>query len=170
GEQLAISWTASRASPNVFVWSAASAEAKQVTFAGDLDAQLAELTEPEHVRYPSFDGREIPALFYPVPGGASDVPCVVFVHGGPEGQYRPTFQPIVQYLVSAGFAVLAPNVRGSSGYGRTYVHLDDVRKRMDSVADLAHAVHWLRDTGRADPHRIAVYGGSYGGRPVLLPA
>jgi dipeptidyl aminopeptidase/acylaminoacyl peptidase len=63
--------------------------------------------------------------------------------------------------------VLAPNVRGSSGYGRTYVHLDDVRKRMDSVADLAHAVYWLRDTGRADPHRIAVYGGSYGGFMVL---
>jgi dipeptidyl aminopeptidase/acylaminoacyl peptidase len=168
GQQLAISWTASRASPNVFVWSAASSQTKQVTFAGDLDAQLAELTEPEHVQYPSFDGRDIPALFYPTPGGgSSNAPCVVFVHGGPEGQYRPTFQPIVQYLVSAGFAVLAPNVRGSSGYGRTYVHLDDVRKRMDSVADLAHAVYWLRDTGRADPHRIAVYGGSYGGFMVL---
>jgi dipeptidyl aminopeptidase/acylaminoacyl peptidase len=63
--------------------------------------------------------------------------------------------------------VLAPNVRGSSGYGRTYIHLDDVRKRMDSVADLASAVAWLRDSGRADPHRIAVYGGSYGGFMVL---
>ncbi len=167
GQQLAISWTASRASPNVFVWSGSRAETRQVTFAGDLDAQLAELTEPEHVHYPSFDGREIPALFYPAPGAATNAPCVVFVHGGPEGQYRPTFQPIVQFLVSAGFAVLAPNVRGSSGYGRTYVHLDDVRKRMDSVADLAHAVDWLRDTGRADPHRIAVYGGSYGGFMVL---
>ncbi|HEY2593332.1 MAG TPA: S9 family peptidase [Chloroflexota bacterium] len=166
-EQLAISWTASCASPNVFVWSGAQADARQVTFAGNLDAQLAELTEPEHVHFPSFDGREIPALFYPAPGGATPVPCVVFVHGGPEGQYRPTFQPIVQYLVSAGFAVLAPNVRGSSGYGRTYVHMDDVRKRMDSVADLAHAVYWLRDSGRADPHRIAVYGGSYGGFMVL---
>jgi dipeptidyl aminopeptidase/acylaminoacyl peptidase len=167
GQRLAISWTASRASPNVFVWSDASSEARQVTFAGDLEAQLAELTEPEHVTYPSFDARDIPALYYPAPAGAANAPCVVFVHGGPEGQYRPTFQPIVQYLVSTGFAVLAPNVRGSSGYGRTYVHLDDVRKRMDSVADLAHAVNWLRDTGRADPRRIAVYGGSYGGFMVL---
>jgi len=164
GRRLAISWTASRASPNVFVWSEAGAEARQVTFAGTLDA---ELTEPEHVRYPTFDGRDIPALFYPAPGGAAHPPCVVFVHGGPEGQYRPTFQPIVQCLVASGFAVLAPNVRGSSGYGRTYIHLDDVRKRMDSVADLAHAVYWLRDSGRADPHRIAVYGGSYGGFMVL---
>jgi dipeptidyl aminopeptidase/acylaminoacyl peptidase len=73
----------------------------------------------------------------------------------------------VQYLASAGFAVLAPNVRGSTGYGRTYVHLDDVRKRMDSVADLAHAVYWLRDSQQADPRRVAVYGGSYGGFMVL---
>jgi len=91
----------------------------------------------------------------------------VFVHGGPEGQYRPTFQPLVQYLASSGFAVLAPNVRGSSGYGRAYMRLDDVRKRMDSVRDLAHAAYWLRDSGRADPAGIAVYGGSYGGFMVL---
>jgi dipeptidyl aminopeptidase/acylaminoacyl peptidase len=91
----------------------------------------------------------------------------VFVHGGPEGQYRPTFQPIVQYLASAGLSVLATNVRGSTGYGRAFAHLDDVRKRMDSVADLAHAAYWLRDSGRADPRRIAVYGGSYGGFMVL---
>ena len=165
--QLAISWTASRSGPNVFVWSRDNARTRQVTFAGGLNASLDELVEPEHVRFPTFDGREIPALFYPTRSTAQGAPCVVFVHGGPEGQYRPTFQPIVQYLVSAGFAVLAPNVRGSTGYGKSYTHLDDVRKRMDSVADLAHAVHWLRDTGRADPHRIAVYGGSYGGFMVL---
>ena len=171
GERLAISWTGSRASPNVFVWSAQGGT-RQVSYAGGLEVDLRQLPEPEHVVYPTFDGRQIPAIFYPAvghfsPGGSSRPPCVVFVHGGPEGQYRPTFQPIVEYLASAGFAVLAPNVRGSTGYGRTYVHLDDVRKRMDSVADLAHAVHWLRDTGRADPDRIAVYGGSYGGFMVL---
>jgi dipeptidyl aminopeptidase/acylaminoacyl peptidase len=116
------------------------------------------------VRYPTFDGRSIPALYYAAGEGG---PCVVFVHGGPEGQFRPTFQPLVQHLVSAGMAVLAPNVRGSSGYGKQYLHLDDVRLRMDSVADLAHGVAWLRDTGRADPTRIAVYGGSYGGFMVL---
>ena len=60
-------------------------------------------------------------------------------------------------MLSAGMSVLAPNVRGSTGYGRAYMDLDNVRKRMDSVADLAHAVQWLRDSGRADPHRIAVY-------------
>jgi dipeptidyl aminopeptidase/acylaminoacyl peptidase len=169
GEQLAISWTGSRASPNVFIASLSDGQARQVTHAGGLEVGTREMIEPEHVQFPTFDGRQIPALYYPsaAQGQAANAPCVVFVHGGPESQYRPTFQPLVQYLVSAGFAVLAPNVRGSTGYGRTYMHLDDVRRRMDSVSDLAHAVHWLRDTGRADPHRIAVYGGSYGGFMVL---
>jgi dipeptidyl aminopeptidase/acylaminoacyl peptidase len=167
GQHLVISWTGSCASPNVFAYSLANAQLKQLTLAGGFGVNVGALTEPEHVVYPSFDDRQIPALFYPSPSASGPAPCVVFVHGGPEGQYRPTFQPVVQGLVAAGFAVLAPNVRGSSGYGRTYSHLDDVRLRMDSVADLAHAAHWLRSSGRADPRRIAVYGGSYGGFMVL---
>jgi dipeptidyl aminopeptidase/acylaminoacyl peptidase len=167
GQQLAISWTASRANPNVFVASEPNLAARPMTRAGGIGVDTGQLAEPEHVHYPTFDGRAIPALFYPSSATRGPAPCVVFVHGGPEGQYRPTFQPVVQGLVSAGFAVLAPNVRGSSGYGRTYQHLDDVRKRMGSVADLAHAVEWLRETGRADGRRIAVYGASYGGFMVL---
>jgi len=168
GEQLAISWTASRASPNVFIASRSDANAHQATRAGGLHVDPSKLLEPEHVQYPTFDGRQIPALYYPAGSATAEPPpCVVFVHGGPEGQYRPTFQPLVQYLASSGFAVLAPNVRGSSGYGRAYMRLDDVRKRMDSVRDLAHAAYWLRDSGRADPAGIAVYGGSYGGFMVL---
>jgi dipeptidyl aminopeptidase/acylaminoacyl peptidase len=168
GDQLAISWTASTASPNVFVSSVSSGQTRLATQAGGLGFDPSELVEPEHVSYPTFDGRQIPALFYP-PRAKSDgpPPCVVWVHGGPEGQYRPTFQPLVQYLVSAGFAVLAPNVRGSSGYGRNYARLDDVRQRLDSVADLAHAAYWVRDSGRADANRLAVYGASYGGFMVL---
>jgi dipeptidyl aminopeptidase/acylaminoacyl peptidase len=168
GQQLAISWTASHASPNVFLSSAwDNWQAHQATRAGGMHVDPRALPEPEHVQYPSFDGRQIPALYYAASGAPTRPPCIVFVHGGPEGQYRPTFQPMVQHLASAGFAVLAPNVRGSSGYGRDYMHLDDVRRRMDSVADLAYAAYWLRDSGRADPGRIAVYGGSYGGFMVL---
>ena len=92
---------------------------------------------------------------------------VINVHGGPEGQSRPEFDPVVQYLVARGYAVLEPNVRGSTGYGYEYQSLDDVRLRMDSVADLQHAVFWLRESGIADPKRIAVMGGSYGGFMVL---
>ena len=92
---------------------------------------------------------------------------IVDVHGGPEGQQRIHFDPIYQYFLHRGYAIFTPNVRGSTGYGRAYSHLDDVEKRMDSVADLAHAVAWLIASGVADPRRIAVLGGSYGGFMVL---
>jgi dipeptidyl aminopeptidase/acylaminoacyl peptidase len=74
---------------------------------------------------------------------------------------------VIQYFVNRGFAVLTPNVRGSLGYGRTYTHLDDVEKHMDSVADLQAAAHWLKGSDRIDGDRIAVMGGSYGGFMVL---
>lgn len=168
GDRLALSWTASRYAPNVWIYHLASSQTHPATRTPMAGIRPDQLAEPEHVTYPTFDERSIPALFYP-PGqpAASPPPCVLFVHGGPEGQYRPTWQPLVQSLVSAGFAVLAPNVRGSAGYGKAYLHLDDVRLRMDAVADLAHAATWLRASGRADPTRLGVYGGSYGGFMVL---
>lgn len=97
----------------------------------------------------------------------SALPVIVSVHGGPEGQSRPDFNAVNQYFLSRGYAILAPNVRGSTGYGKTYTHLDDVRKREDSVKDLAAAVDWLKTQGGADPQRIAVMGGSYGGYMTL---
>lgn len=93
----------------------------------------------------------------------ASVPVIVSVHGGPEGQSRPGFNPLFQYYLSRGYAVLDPNVRGSTGYGKTYSHLDDVEKREDSVKDLAASVEWLKTKGGADPKWIAVMGGSYGG-------
>lgn len=98
---------------------------------------------------------------------SSGLPVIISVHGGPEGQERPGFNPLYQYYLSRGYAVLAPNVRGSTGYGKTYTHLDDVRKREDSVKDLAFAVQWLKTSGGADPRKIAVMGGSYGGYMTL---
>jgi len=100
---------------------------------------------------------------------ASDVklPVIVSVHGGPEGQEAAGFNPTYQYFLARGYAILAPNVRGSTGYGKTFTHLDDVRKREDSVKDLAAAVDWLKSSGGADPKRIAVMGGSYGGYMTL---
>ena len=141
--------------------------------------------EPELIKFKSFDGREITAWYYKpqtVSGNSSDkprnvkppvkevykvsqnpLPVIVNVHGGPEGQERPGFNPLTQYYLSRGYAVLAPNVRGSTFYGKTFSHLDDVEKREDSVKDLAYAVEWLKASGGADPKRIAVTGGSYGG-------
>jgi len=89
------------------------------------------------------------------------------VHGGPEGQARPIFSALYQYWLSLGIAVLAPNIRGSTGYGRTYEHLDDVERRIDAIRDLEAVTHWLRTQPAVDPHRVVLYGGSYGGYMVL---
>jgi len=97
----------------------------------------------------------------------NNLPVIVSVHGGPEGQEAAGFNPTYQYFLARGYAILAPNVRGSTGYGKTFTHLDDVRKREDSVKDLAAAVDWLKASGGADPKRIAVMGGSYGGYMTL---
>ncbi|MFB6309828.1 MAG: alpha/beta fold hydrolase [Salinirussus sp.] len=123
---------------------------------------------PELVRFDSFDGLEVPALFSSpteVPGGGA--PVIVDIHGGPESQRRPGFSGLTQYFLSRGYAVLEPNVRGSSGYGREYAALDDIENRLDAVADLAAAHDWLRDHNGVDADRVALKGASYGGFMVL---
>jgi dipeptidyl aminopeptidase/acylaminoacyl peptidase len=98
-------------------------------------------------------------------------PVVVMVHGGPEAQWRPwfhtSFAPLTQHLLARGYAVAAPNVRGSTGYGKRYEHLDDVRLRLDSVRDLASLHGWLSEQPGIDGSRAVLYGRSYGGYMVL---
>ncbi len=126
----------------------------------------------ETIRYPSFDkvdgkAREIPALVYR-PSGAGPHPVVIMIHGGPESQIRPAFQSFVQFLVSSmQIAVVAPNVRGSSGYGKTYLDLDNGMQRLDSVRDIGALLDWIKDQPDLNAERVAVYGGSYGGYMVL---
>jgi dipeptidyl aminopeptidase/acylaminoacyl peptidase len=141
---------------------------RQLTHASRAGIPFSQFVEPELVHYPTFDGKKIPAWFYkPAGKAASGVPVIVYPHGGPESQTRPNFSALFQYFVQRGYAVLAPNVRGSTGYGTSYMNLDNTTKRMDSVKDLAHAAMWLRDAKQGDPKRLAVYGGSYGGFMVL---
>jgi dipeptidyl aminopeptidase/acylaminoacyl peptidase len=112
--------------------------------------------------------RQIPAWFYkPAMSQEEPVPVILMVHGGPEGQFKPYFHFLIQYFLQRGYAVFAPNVRGSTGYGKAFSHLDDVEKRMDSVADLAHAAYWLKEQPDVDGNRLVLYGGSYGGFVVL---
>jgi dipeptidyl aminopeptidase/acylaminoacyl peptidase len=121
-----------------------------------------------HVEYPSFDGRKVPAwLYLPTGKEPKGLPFLLHVHGGPEGQERPTFHAERAYWLSLGIGVLAPNVRGSTGYGRAYAAMDDYKGRAGSVADAKAAADWLIAEGLADPKRIAVSGGSYGGFMVL---
>jgi dipeptidyl aminopeptidase/acylaminoacyl peptidase len=128
------------------------------------------LVEPTLHRFQSFDGESVPVFLFE-PEGDGPFPVVVTVHGGPESQwlpwFAPSFAPLTQFLVSRGYAVAAPNVRGSTGYGKRYEHLDDIGKRLDSVADLAALHAWLSEQPRIDGARAVVYGRSYGGYMVL---
>jgi len=152
---------------DVWVYAPDTGELRQVTFSPDGAIPRDSYATPEPVHYATFDGRQIPALYYRPKEARGRLPVVVRVHGGPEGQSRPIFDPVTQYFVNRGYAVLLPNVRGSTGYGKTYSHLDDVRNRLDSVKDLAACVDWLVAHGDADQQRIAVMGGSYGGFMTL---
>jgi len=131
---------------------------------------VADLREPELHRFASFDGESVPVFLWE-PDGDGPFPVVVMVHGGPESQFLPGFMPsytpFQQHLVSRGYAVAAPNVRGSTGYGKRYEHLDDVRLRLDSVRDLAALHGWLASRPRIDASRAVLYGRSYGGYMVL---
>jgi dipeptidyl aminopeptidase/acylaminoacyl peptidase len=127
---------------------------------------------PELVHFPTFDeiegkARQIPAFVY-LPPGDGPFPVIVSIHGGPEGQYRPGFRSQVQmWLDLLGAAVVAPNVRGSSGYGKSYLRLDNGFGREDSVKDIGALLDWLDTRDDLDGSRVAVYGGSYGGYMVL---
>ena len=169
GGTLAVTANGVASNANIWLCDVASGDVRQLTHADAGGLDPAGFVEPQLVQFTTFDGREVPAFLYAPPNAKPDGanPVIMHVHGGPEGQERPSFNAQYQYFVSRGYCVLAPNVRGSSGYGRTYIHLDDVRKRMDSVRDLESAWNWLRDSGWADPKRVAVMGGSYGGFMVL---
>ena len=122
---------------------------------------------PELVDFESFDGLRVPAYLYQ-PEGDGPFPVVVSIHGGPESQARPYFSSTIQYLVSEmGVAVLVPNVRGSDGYGRTYLTLDNGMLREDSVRDIGAALDWIDTQDALDSERVGVLGGSYGGYMVL---
>ncbi len=168
GKRLAIGVYTAIDAPDVWIWDVQEEILWRATCSSLGGIPQESFVEPSLVRYTTFDGRKIPAFLYlPHAREPLALPVVILVHGGPEGQSRPEFDAVVQYLVACGYAVLKPNVRGSTGYGYEYQSLDDMRLRMDSVVDLEHAVFWLRESGIADPKRIAVMGGSYGGFMVL---
>jgi dipeptidyl aminopeptidase/acylaminoacyl peptidase len=169
GLQAAITVNGPRHNPDVWVADLARGKARQLTRSIQAGVPQASFVEPELLRYPSFDGLAIAGFLYrPLMAQPGDKLRVLFiVHGGPESQTQASFGPLTQYFVNRGYAVFAPNVRGSTGYGKRFSHLDDVDKRMDAVADLAYGARYLIEHGIADPQRVAVYGGSYGGFMVL---
>ncbi len=167
GNRLAITFVSPDDSPDIYIWDTEECIVWRATRSSLGGIPQSAFVQPTLVHYPSFDGREIPAFLYLPQDRQRDIPIVINVHGGPEGQALPIFNPVNQYLVQRGYGVLAPNVRGSTGYGYEYQSLDDVRLRMDSVKDLQHAALWLCESGIANPRCIVVMGGSYGGFMVL---
>jgi dipeptidyl aminopeptidase/acylaminoacyl peptidase len=183
-ERFAVTVTADTVNTNVYVVDVESGTAERWTHASTAGIPEETFVESELVHYETFDGREIPGYLSLPPGvsagkaseradassgaeASGGVPVVVDIHGGPESQRRPSFSPVKQYLLAHGYAVFEPNVRGSTGYGREYTHLDDVENRMDSVADVKAAAEWLADRPELDGDRIVAKGGSYGGFVVL---
>lgn len=131
-------------------------------------ARRAALVEPVSVNIPTRDGETVPCFVYHPPDPSPELAgsVVVNIHGGPEGQAQRQFNPVNQGLAAAGHIVLVPNVRGSTGYGKRWYSMDDVRLRLESVRDLVDIREWVPSVG-GDPQRVALYGGSYGGYMVL---
>ena len=150
---------------DVWTTEVGSGAAERVTRSPTGGLDPAAFAVPSLDRVDSHDGLPVPVWTYR-PEQADRPPVIVWVHGGPESQARPAFNALFQHWVAAGYAVVVPNVRGSTGYGRHYASLDDGRRRPDSVADLVAVGEWVRarsDLGDA----IAVTGGSYGGYMTL---
>jgi dipeptidyl aminopeptidase/acylaminoacyl peptidase len=168
GDSLVFSLSNARTPSTIYRWSLATTQVPPhpLTRADTQGIDVSRFRLPELIRYPTFDGAiEVPAFLY-LPEGhqpGRPIPFIVSYHGGPEGQYRPYFSRYFQYFLSRGFGVLAPNVRGSSGYGKRYLEMDNYKKRLDSVRDGVWAARWLVKQGYSKPGMIGAYGGSYGG-------
>jgi dipeptidyl aminopeptidase/acylaminoacyl peptidase len=157
-----------RAPDNLYVYDFASGQAQKLTDAMNPEIHPEDLIEAQVVRYKSFDGLDIPAVYYePHQALHQKVPGLVWVHGGPGGQSRVGYSPLIQYLANHGYAVIAVNNRGSSGYGKTFFKMDDLKHGEGDLDDCVEAKKFLAGTGRVDPNKIGIIGGSYGGYMVL---
>jgi dipeptidyl aminopeptidase/acylaminoacyl peptidase len=170
---LAMTLSSAKSSGDVFVYDLKSNKLQQWTESEIGGLNKDSFVEPELISYPTFDQadgkpRLIPAFIYKPRHVKGKIPVAISIHGGPEAQFRPGFSPSFQYYASEmGIAVIAPNVRGSAGYGKTYLTLDNGYKREDSVKDIGSLLDWIGAQPDLDASRVAVMGGSYGGYMTL---
>ena len=172
GTKLGMTLESAQSPRDAWVLDLARNEATRWTASEGAAIDPARMVPAELIRYPTWDrsqgaARRIPAFVYR-PRGPGPHPVVIDIHGGPEGQSRPGYSAWTQYIVNElGFAVVQPNVRGSTGYGRTFTMLDNGRLREDSVRDIGALLTWIAAQPDLDPQRVVVSGGSYGGYMVL---
>ena len=166
--ELALIVNADDSPSNIFIVDLAAGSSRQLTQALNPAIDQNHLVESEIVRYRSFDDLEIPAVLYRPHGATADnpVPAMVLVHGGPGGQTRTGYSAMVQHLVNHGYAVLGANNRGSSGYGKTFHHLDDKRHGEEDLQDIVFGRRYLESLEWVDGSKVGVIGGSYGGYMV----
>jgi dipeptidyl aminopeptidase/acylaminoacyl peptidase len=167
GKQLALVLSGSAAPADIWVMDIATQHLRQVTFSSHAGVNLAELVRPKLVHYKSFDGLPISAWLYLPNEWKAPGPVVLSFHGGPEGQDQPIFRSDYQALLSQGIAVLAPNVRGSTGFGKRFVNLDNGELRVNAVRDIKASADYLIANKIGDPQHLGIMGGSYGGYMVM---
>lgn len=168
GKSLAIGLNTASSPADVWSWDIDAGGLTRWTASETGGLDPAAMVEPALVKFRSFDGLEVPAWVYRPRVAKSRVPVIIDIHGGPEGQSRPGFNTRIQYWANElGAAVVVPNVRGSDGYGKTYIALDNGAKRQDSVRDIGALLDWIAAQPDLDKDRVVVYGGSYGGFMVL---
>jgi dipeptidyl aminopeptidase/acylaminoacyl peptidase len=168
GSRLAVGLSTPSSSGDVWSWDVADGGLTRWTRSevGPLDPTT--FVTPELVRYPTFDALQIPAFVYRPQGGQGRRPVIIDIHGGPEGQARPGFGlNYQQWVADLGAVVIVPNVRGSSGYGKTWLAADNGPLRQASVQDIGALLDWIATQPDLDPERVVVHGGSYGGFMVL---
>ena len=170
GKRLGFTLARPDSPPDAYSLTVAEGELTRWTFSDVGGLNPASFLAPSRIQFKSFDDRMIPAYYFRprVASSSKKVPVFISIHGGPESQYQPFFSPIIQYhLNELGMAVICPNVRGSSGYGKTYLALDNAEKREDSVKDIGALLDWIAQQPELDSSRVVVSGGSYGGYMVL---
>nr|MDQ6913783.1 prolyl oligopeptidase family serine peptidase [Verrucomicrobiota bacterium] len=169
---LAFSVNGARSPSDVYSWSTANGKNLVTRWTTSETGGIPsnQFVEPQLVKWKSFDGREISGFLYlpnetKYPGKR---PLIISIHGGPEAQFSPTFAGRTNYFINElGCAMLMPNVRGSSGYGKSFLKLDNGLKREDSYKDISALLDWIPSNPRLDADRVMVTGGSYGGFMTL---
>ncbi len=167
GKSLALVASGSAIPADIWVMNVGTGAFRQVTRSPHAGVDLGKLVLPELLPFEAHDGLELSGWLYRPATGKAPFPTVLSFHGGPEGQERPIFSSLYQALLSRGIAVFAPNVRGSSGFGKRFVNLDNGALRFDGVKDIQACVDAVVRRGVADPRRIGIIGGSYGGYMVM---
>lgn len=167
GRRWAFAGSAANRPTDVWILDAGSLKARQLTHSAHPGVALETLVRPNLIRFQARDGLPLTGWLYRAPSTPGPGPVVLSFHGGPEGQEQPFFSPIYQVLLSQGISVFAPNVRGSSGYGKKFLNLDNGALRVNAVKDIEDCAQELIRNKVGDPKRLGIMGGSYGGYMVM---